>query len=226
MQDHTLFNLVDNASRYGASINEDQFKSLNRYVDELLFWNRKMNLTGISSRDRIFDELVLDSIIPTTLISDKGFMLDVGSGAGFPAIPIKIFKPHLRIHLIESNTKKVSFLKQVIRLLKLRDIEVIRGRIEIDKNMLHLEGYDIVTARAFASFGDTIKICSSFVVPGGYLFLFLGRSAEEELSKNRTKIDECSLEVNKILPYFTPANKSLRHIIQLTKGPEQIHQAP
>ena len=226
MHDYILFNLRDNASRYGVTISEYQLKCLDRYVNELIFWNRKMNLTGISSRDRIFDELVLDSIIPTHSIADEGFMLDVGSGAGFPAIPIKVFKPLLKIHLIESNTKKVSFLKQVIRLLGLHNIDVIRGRIEMDSGMLNHEGYDIVTARSFANLGDTIKICSSFVVHGGHLFLFQGRYAGDELLKNRIKMHEYSMKINQILPYFTPVNKSLRHIIQLTKGPEQIYQAP
>jgi 16S rRNA (guanine527-N7)-methyltransferase len=215
--DDSFFKLRDNAGRYGIILSENQFEFLDRYVDELIFWNRKMNLTGLSSRERIFNELVLDSIIPITYIVDKGSMLDVGSGAGFPAIPIKICKPLLEIHLTESNTKKISFLKQVIRLLRLRNCDVIKGRIEMNRDLLHPKGYDMVTAKAFASLSNTIKICSPIIAPGGYLLLFLGRHAEKELSKNRIKIDECSLVVNKIMPYVTPGSESLRHIILLTK---------
>lgn len=213
----SLLNLRDYAGRYGVALSESQLEKLDRYVDELFFWNQRINLTGLSSRDKIFNELVLDSVIPAPYIADKGLMLDVGSGAGFPAIPIKICRPLLEVDLVESSGKKISFLKQVIRLLNLHSIDVIRGRIERDRDLLHPNGYDTVTVRAFAGLEDTIKLCSPFITPGGKLFLFMGRHAEDELSKNRTGIDECSLVVNEIVPYSIPGKKSLRHIILFNK---------
>lgn len=213
-----LLSLQDYAGRHGITLSEIHLEFLGRYVDELLRWNRKINLTGPSSMDRIFHELVLDSIIPVPYISDTGHMLDVGSGAGFPAIPIKICKPLLQAHLVESNTRKCSFLKQVIRILELHSIDVIEGRIETGVNLIHPEGYDTVTARAFAGPEYTIEICSPFMARGGNLILFLGRRAEKELLKDSSRMDEYLLAVSKIIRYSVPGSNSLRSIILLKKG--------
>ena len=142
------------------------------YLDELCAWNTRMNLTGMTSRKTIIKELLLDSIFPALFLPEKGRLLDIGSGAGFPAIPIKIFCPGLKVLLIESNSKKVSFLKQVIRLTRLPEIEVIQRRIEEDGGMLHSGGYNIITARALAPLPKTLALCAPNLAPGGRIISF------------------------------------------------------
>jgi 16S rRNA (guanine527-N7)-methyltransferase len=176
-----------------------------------------MNLTGMTSRERIINELFLDSLIPTPDIPKKGKMLDIGSGAGFPSIPIKIYHSSLDAHLVEVNSKKVSFLKQIIRLLKLRDIEVIRERIEDCENILKQQGYNLITSRAFTSLDKTISCCSRYLASNGILICFLGNRAKENLPNHKEKMKEHSLTISKILPYTLPGKTAMRYDVFLKK---------
>ncbi len=180
------------------------------YMDELLEWNRRMNLTGLSERKRIIIELFLDSLIPTPFIPGKGRMLDVGSGAGFPGIVIKVCRPHLKTCLLEANSRKTSFLKQVVRLLKLSDVDVVNGRIESDRDKLHTDGYHIITARALAGPGQVITWCSPFLCSGGLLIIFLGSGAANELEKCRVALETNALVVDRLIPYSLPGMRSAR----------------
>jgi 16S rRNA (guanine527-N7)-methyltransferase len=166
---------------YGIELSEDQLSLFQIYLDELCVWNRRMNLTGLSHRERMVFELFLDSLIPAPHLVGTGRLLDVGSGAGFPGIPLKICKPRLKAHLLEANSKKVSFLKQVIRLLNLDETEVIRGRIEKDGGSLHPDGYHLITARALAPLGRTIAWCAPLLTPGALLVSFMGGGVKDEL---------------------------------------------
>ena len=162
-------------------------------------------------------ELFLDSLIPAPFLAEGGRMLDVGSGAGFPGVPLKIYKPHLVAHLLEANTKKVSFLKQVVRLLRLNEIAVIKGRIERGGDNLHSDGYHLITARAVARLGQTIAWCAPFLSPGGLLVSFLGGRAENALREDRQIMEEHRFVLYKVIPYLLPGKQSERKIIILKK---------
>ena len=169
-----------------------------------------MNLTGLSERKRIIIELFLDSLIPTPFIPERGRMLDIGSGAGFPGIVIKVYHPHLKTCLLEASSKKASFLKQVVRLLKLSDVDVVNGRIESDRDKLHTDGYHIITARALAGPGQVITWCSPFLCSGGLLIIFLGSGAANELEKCRVALETNALVVDRLIPYSLPGMSSAR----------------
>lgn len=209
--------LSEKAIDFGVELSQNHLDLFSIYMDELLEWNRRMNLIGLSERKRIISELLLDSLIPTPFIPERGRMLDVGSGAGFPGIVIKICRPQLKTSLIEANSKKTSFLKQVIRLLKLRDVDVIKGRIEVNKNKLQSQGYHIITARALARLDQTIKWCSPFLFHEGLLIGFLGGSAEKELKKSKSLMEGNSLVVDKLIPYSLPGMRSGRTLAILRK---------
>ena len=140
------------AADMGIALSPSRIDLFGLYLSELFEWNKRINLAGLSSRKRIIKELLLDSIIPLSFLPEEGRFLDIGSGAGFPAIPIKICRPRIKAHLLEPNSKKVSFLKQIVRLTKLCEIEIIRGRIERDGNLLHPDGYHIISSRALGAF--------------------------------------------------------------------------
>lgn len=208
--------LYDQAENLGLRLSQHHLDLFLLYLNELEYWNQKMNLTGLTEPRRILNDLLLDSLIPISILPKEGKMLDIGSGAGFPAIPIKIINPSLRIQLIEASSKKASFLKQVIRLLKLDDIHVIRERIE-ECNNIPLESYDLVTARAFASFEETISSCYRFLSSDGILLCFLGNNAEKYLIENKHIMEKYSIYVHKKLPYALPGKINTRYDIFLKK---------
>ena len=158
MEDHILKTsknekkiLYDNSAQFGINPSEGQIDALCLFIDLLIEWNSKINLVGTNDRIRIINELLLDSMIPIPYLPEKGNMVDMGSGAGFPAMIIKILKPDLEVQLVESNGKKVSFLKYAIHSLRLRGITAINKRIEMLVKDLKLWGCDIVTSRAMTS---------------------------------------------------------------------------
>ncbi|MGD2125215.1 MAG: 16S rRNA (guanine(527)-N(7))-methyltransferase RsmG [Desulfobacteraceae bacterium] len=201
----------------GIGLSQHQLDLIRIYLDELCDWNRRINLTGLSGRERIVVELFLDSLIPAPFLPKEGRMLDVGSGAGFPGLPLKILNPHLKTHLLEANSKKVSFLKQVIRLLQLKEVKVIRGRIEKDENNLHGDGYHIITARALANLGQTIVWCTPLLCPDGLLVSFLGPRAKEEIEATRAVMEGHGLRVHKMIRYFLPGKEAERNIVLFEK---------
>lgn len=202
---------------YGLKLSRYQVDLFRFYIDELWDWNLRINLTGLSTRERIVNELFLDSLIPAPFLPDKGTMLDVGSGAGFPGIPLKVYNPQFKTHLLEANSKKVSFLKQIIRLLGLKEIKAIKGRIEKDGDKLHPEGYHLITARALAGLDQTMAWCAPFLCPGGLLVIYLGNFTEEDLRKSQQVMKSHRVILHMIAPYFLPGKKLRRNIFILKK---------
>ena len=213
--------LREKALDFGIDLSEHHLDLFSTYMDELLEWNRHINLTGLLERRRIIVELFLDSLIPTPFIPEKGRMLDVGSGAGFPGIVIKVCRPHLKTCLLEANSRKTSFLKQVVRLLKLSDVDVVNGRIESDKDKLHPDGYHLITARALAGPDRIITWCSPFLCSGGLLITFLGSGAVNELEKCGVALETNSLVVDRLIPYSLPGMRSGRALALLRKVTSQ-----
>jgi 16S rRNA (guanine527-N7)-methyltransferase len=201
------------ALNYGATLTTPQIDLINIYLHELWEWNKKINLTGLTSRERIIKELLVDSLIPSPYMPEEGNLLDIGSGAGFPAIPLKISKPRLKIHLMEITSKKVSFLKQVVRITHLDDIDIIRGRIEKDGALLRSEGYDIITARALADLPQTLAWCAPHLKSGGLIFRFHGSRFEKALKEGAEVIRSHQLVLSKTVPYRLPGKDSMRHLL-------------
>ena len=209
--------LGEKSLNYGIELTEKQLSLFQKYLEELWAWNRRMNLTGLSHGERMVFELFLDSLIPVPHLAETGRLLDVGSGAGFPGVPLKICKPRLKVHLLEANSKKVSFLKQVIRLLKLDETEVIRGRIEKVRDALHPDSYHLITARALAPLAQKIRWCAPFLSDGGVLVSFLGGNAKDRLEENRQVIEDHDLFIYKKIPYRLPGGKSEKTTIIFEK---------
>lgn len=205
------------ARDYGMELSDHQLELFGLYLNELMRWNEKMNLTGLKNPERIVIELFLDSLIPGSVIPREGSLLDAGSGAGFPGLPLKILHPALEVYLLESREKRVSFLRQVVRLMGLTGIDVIQGRIERDSQAFPLECFRLVTARAFAPFPQTLRWCSPILCSGGILICYLGEHGPETLAENRVLMEEESLEVQDVLPYSLPGKRGKRHTVILEK---------
>ncbi len=200
-----------------TSLSPEQKDLLFVFVRELSLWNKRMNLTGLTSTQRIMDELVADSLMPLPYLPARGLHLDVGSGAGFPAIPIKICKPDLASFLVESNQKKGSFLRHVIRHCLLKNITVIGDRMENLSQSLPHTRFDIITSRAMAPLPRLVGLCNPFLGPGGLLVAFLGSRFEEILRDCEALLKEGPLLILGLKPYTLKNGKSERCLLVLKK---------
>jgi len=210
--------LFSGASRFGITLSERQVHLLSTFVSQLWEWNQRMNLTGLTSRERIIGELLIDSLIPSLFLPDEGNVLDLGAGAGFPGIPLKIMKEGLTFHLLEAKAKKVSFLRQVIRMTRLNGITVLRGRIEKDTNLLRTEGYKIITARAVAGLRQTLMWCAPHLAPEGMIVNFQGSRFETVLRESSEVMRKEGLTLFKSFPYTLPKKTSQRHLLLFVKN--------
>jgi 16S rRNA (guanine527-N7)-methyltransferase len=205
--------LLEGARGLGILLSPVQLHLIGIYLDELCQWNEKVNLTGLSSRERIISELLVDSLLPSPFLPEEGRLLDVGSGAGFPGIPLKIHRPGLEVHLMEANSKKASFLKHVIRITKLPEIEVIIGRVERDGRYLHPRGYHVVTARALSPLPQCISWCAPLLSPGGLMVSFQGSRFEEAIKDSSAVIRAHGLFLHKSIAYNLHGKDAGRHLL-------------
>jgi len=210
-------NLRSWARGFGIDLAPHQIGLLGIHLDELWEWNKKTNLTGLSSRKKIIRELILDSMIPSLFLPDHGRLLDVGSGAGFPGIPLIICKPGLTAHFLEPNSKKTSFLKQVIRLTELRQINVIRGRIEKSADLLNPEKYHIITSRALAHLPQVLEWCAPHLAAEGVIVNFQGEQFQKGLEDSADVIRQQRLSLYRTIPYTLPGKDSQRNILIFKK---------
>ncbi len=179
--------LKTGADELGLSLSVEQLNSVFIYLTELKKWNQKINLTAIREERDIVIKHVLDSLSYV-----KGFnpgmgltLLDMGSGAGFPALPIKIVQPEIAVTMVESVKKKAAFLRHIIRTLKISGTYVVDKRTEELPNS-YRSSYEVVTARAFADMNSAIASGAPFLKPGGLMVLSRGPEeiiAEQELEK-------------------------------------------
>lgn len=205
--------LIDSwAKRWGVSLSPEQVSLVFQYIEELCAWNQRLNLTGLDSQERIVKELLLDSLIPSRFLPFTGRYLDVGSGSGFPAIPLKISCPGLDTDLIEANAKKVGFLRHILRLTGLSRIRVFQGRVEDSESLLP-EGYHVVTARALAELQQTLEWCTPRLARGGVMITFHGKEYEKALAKSAKVIERQELVLQEVIPYQLPGRSPKRHIV-------------
>jgi len=169
----------------GLMPSEEQTNAFMTYLSELKKWNKTYNLTGLKEDKDIIIKHFFDSLLYLkTLPESEIRVADVGSGAGFPGLPIKIIRPEIEMYLIEPSRKKAAFLKHIIRQLGLRKAEVIEKRIEeIRANQELAELVDVAVTRALFSIEDFMKKASHIVKEGGTLILNKGPKVDEELKK-------------------------------------------
>jgi 16S rRNA (guanine527-N7)-methyltransferase len=185
--------LIDGASIFGIALTDDQVDTCLVYLVELEKWNRKINLTAIRGEQEIITKHFIDSFSYV-----KGFgprpgmtVLDMGSGAGFPALPIKIAFPDLSVTMVESVKKKAAFLRHIIRTLKIEGAGVVDTRTDILPET-YRSRYDVVTARAFSEMSAALQEGTVFLKPGGLMVLSRGPGetiSEETAAGQGLKID-------------------------------------
>ena len=177
---------------YGEKIDikftEEQLNQFYEYMNLLLEWNEKINLTAITDPNEVILKHFIDSLTINKYIKENSTLADVGTGAGFPGIPLKILRPDLKITLVDSLNKRINFLNEVINKLNLVNIETVHSRIEdFGKDKKYRESFDFVTARAVAN----LAVLSEYLLPiakvGGQCVCMKGSSVEEELCPNTVR---------------------------------------
>jgi len=172
----------DGSQEESAALTQEQLNNISTYIDILLRWNSRINLTAVRESDEIvrrhFGESLFAAryLFPQVNERQRVQIIDVGSGAGFPGFPIKLWFPQARVTLIESNQKKATFLREVVRTLILMDIDVFTGRAENYTGALG----DVVTLRAVERFEVALPMVTGLVKPGGRLALLIGESQRQK----------------------------------------------
>ena len=176
--------LQQGAKLLGVELNDRQLAMFDLYRKELLQWNTRINLISKSTEREITARHFLDSLTAARFIpSESAGIVDIGTGPGFPGLPLKIAMPSIQLCLLESNRKKVSFLKHIQRLLNLDGVFTLQDRTEnIIRSDNWREKFDVAISRASLKLGDLMPLGEYFLAPGGLLITLKGREVEAELN--------------------------------------------
>lgn len=201
----------------GISITDKQLEQLNKYYKALVEWNKRINLTSITEENDVYLKHFYDSL---TLFKEYDLtkdisLCDVGTGAGFPGIVLKIVFPNLKITLVDSLQKRLKFLDYVIKLLNLKDVELVHERME-DYSKQNEEKFDIITSRAVAKTKILVEISFKALKISGHLIL-MKSSFEEELSDAEKIIKDTGGEVIDVNTFKLPIENSERALISIKK---------
>lgn len=182
--------IIDGAGYFGVRINRDQAQQLAFHAALMLKWNRTTNLTAITDAMEVAVKHFLDSIITSPLISSGATVLDVGSGAGFPGIPLKIVIPSLQVTLIDASRKKISFLKHAIRALNFKNIEAHHVRAEdFAKKHAAANRFDVITSRALSSIKDFVLMAAPLLAKDGAIIALKGPDVRQEIEVLQRQTD-------------------------------------
>ena len=186
------------------------------HAKELMLWNKKINLTAIKQPMQIAEKHFIDCLAAASFIKNKNSIIDLGSGGGFPGIPLKIINPLLNVVLIDSSRKKINFLKHIIRLLGLQGIYAIHSRAQdLHDKDLYIAGFDAVISRAFTELSNFVELASPFLNKKGTIYAMKGKQAKKEITPELLENFNITTDY-----YMLPFEKSDRYMIALSQKNE------
>ncbi|ARW09103.1 16S rRNA (guanine(527)-N(7))-methyltransferase RsmG [Bacillus atrophaeus] len=204
----------------GISLSSRQLEQFELYYEMLVEWNEKINLTSITEKKEVYLKHFYDSITAAFYVDFKqvNTICDVGAGAGFPSLPIKICFPHLQISIVDSLNKRITFLEKLAEALQLENTSFYHDRAETFGQRQDLrESYDIVTARAVARLSVLSELCLPLVKKNGLFVALKAASAEEELKAGKKAITTLGGELEQVHSFKLPMEESDRNIIVMRK---------
>ena len=184
-------------NKYGIEINEMQIEQFDKYFKNLIETNKVLNLTAITEENDVLVKHFLDSVLPIKLFKEKSTIVDVGTGAGFPALPIKIIRPDLKITMVDSLNKRITFLNSVIKENDLKEIHAIHARAE-DFAKNNREKYDYAVARAVAQLNTLVEYLLPLIKVGGQAIIYKSSKIEEEVLNAKNAINILGGKIQKI----------------------------
>ena len=202
----------------GMDVSEEQYLRLKKYAELLVDWNEKINLTAITDPQAIAEKHFYDSVYPFTLCGEKfSSLIDVGTGAGFPSLPLLICRGGFELTMLDSLNKRVNFLNEVTAALGL-DAETVHGRAEeFGRKPDFREQFDAASARAVANLTVLTEYCLPFVKVGGAFFALKGKDGEAELNDAKSAIKALGGEVADVKKYALPSG-DVRVLIVIRKA--------
>lgn len=211
--------LKEQAALSGIELSENQIDSLEKYYKLLIEWNEKMNLTALTEPHDVALKHFCDSILLLKYadIPQNSRLIDVGTGAGFPSVPIKIVRPDIRLCLLDSLNKRLVFLQEVVDKLGLQDVTIVHSRAEDGARKADLrEKFDFATSRAVAQLNVLSEYCLPYVKVGGAFLSMKGKYSEEEIANAKSAIKLLGGKTEKVDTYNL-ADGSERTIINVKK---------
>ena len=210
--------LKNKAEKLQVTLNDEQLEQFYKYMQLLLEWNEKMNLTAITEPNDIILKHFIDSLTILNYIDNGKNVLDIGTGAGFPGIPLKIVKTDAKFTLLDSLNKRVTFLNTVINNLKLEEIVAIHGRAEEFVNQKNTrENYDFVVSRAVARLNVLLEYMLPFTKVGGRCICMKAFDIEEEINEAKSALQILGGEIEKIDEILLPESDIKRKIVIIKK---------
>lgn len=217
--------LVNICNKINIEISDDQINCFEKYYELLIEKNKVMNLTAITDKEDVIVKHFIDSIALIPYLKDKGIntnnelkIIDIGTGAGFPGLPLKIMMPDVKFTLLDSLNKRVSFLNEVIDELKLKDIEALHGRAEdYASDNKYREKYDICVSRAVANLSTLSEYCIPFVKEDGFFISYKAGESEEEINNSKNAIKILGGKINKVEEFVLLGTDASRVFVFIRK---------
>lgn len=207
-------------TQFGINLNEKQLSQFEIYYDMLIEWNKVMNLTAITEKDDVIIKHFADSLLLSKYadFNREVKIIDVGTGAGFPGIPLKIAFSDINITLMDSLNKRLNFLNEVISKLDLQNVETVHARAEDGgRNEKYREQYDFAVSRAVANLAVLSEWCVPFVKPGGYFIAYKSNALPEEMREGKKAIRILGGQVENIFNTTLPETDNQRSFVFVKK---------
>lgn len=221
---HDFSTLINNCKKWNIVLTEKQIKQFDQYYDLLVEWNSFMNLTAITEFDEVCQKHFLDSLSIVKAYPDHYFekntfqFIDIGTGAGFPSIPIKIVFPNLKFTLVDSLYKRIKFLNEVVDQLQLSDCTAVHGRAEdLAKNSSYREQYDFCVSRAVANLSTLCEYCMPYVKVGGRFVSYKSEKIKEEAVNAKYAISVLGGKFERQVEFTLPDSNIYRNIYIIQK---------
>lgn len=214
---------------FGYPLSDKQISDFEKFYKLLEEWNYKIDITKIVEPEEVYIKHFIDSLLvnKSGIIEKNQKVIDIGTGGGFPGVPLKIYNPTLSFTLLDSLKKRITFLETVVNDLELKNVTPLHGRAEeIARKDEYREKYDIATARALSPMQTLVEYCLPFVKVGGFFIALKGPNYNEELKQAKNAIKLLGGMVERVVEYTLPHDKGQRSLVVIRKIKATPHRFP
>lgn len=212
--------LKNKLNALSIEITDEQLEKFDKFTELMLYWNERISLTSITEEEEIIDKHYVDSLtlLKTELIEGHLKVLDLGTGGGYPGIPLKIMNNALEMTLLDSRLKKIEYLDNIVETLGFNDLELIHSRAEnLGQDPAYRETYDLVVSRAVANLSSLAEYCLPFLKIGGYFIAMKGSDYESEVNEAKKAIKKFGGEIQEIIDVKIPKTDIVHSLVMIKK---------